>query len=197
MELDAGVFVEGGVVGEEAVGGLEGAAGLLRVALVQRGVAGRQQVLGMLGPLELAHRPRCADSTAGQLPRSGGDLFLLELERAGPMLEAPLFAERDAPGNVLERQVELGRQQFELQRASPARADAANCRTARPGIALSPRDCGSSGMSRPCGPRHGQTPALVHEGKPKMGVLGQGDVEQALVAGLQIQARLGQHHALI
>ena len=39
VELHAGVLVEGGVVRRQAVGGLEGAAGLLRVAVLQRGIA--------------------------------------------------------------------------------------------------------------------------------------------------------------
>ena len=53
VQLHAGVLVEGGVVGGEAVGGLEGAAGLLRVALLQGAVGGGHEFLGFLGALAL------------------------------------------------------------------------------------------------------------------------------------------------
>ena len=110
VQLHPGIFVEGGVVRGQAVGRLEGAAGLLRIAFPQSAVAGRHQLLSLFRPFLLLSR--LISEISWQIDRGRGrnDFLLLQLQRTGPVFDAPFVAEGDAPGDVLEREVELGGQ---------------------------------------------------------------------------------------
>ena len=107
MQLHPGVLVEGVVVGAQAVGGLEGAAGLLGIAFLQGGVAQAQQLLGLPGLLLLE---------AGLVLQVGLERRRLEAGRLAcascscrvpPVRELPFLAQVDLPGDVLQGQIEL------------------------------------------------------------------------------------------
>ncbi len=196
VELDTGVFVEGGIVRGEAIGGLEGPAGLLRVALLEGIVAGGQEVFGLACAFELAGGFVLEIGLQVEGRARTQELFLLELERAGAIPDTPLVAEADAPGNVLQREIEPGGQQFEVQRAPGRRADArAVEKLDWNGLVAARLLFERDEQAR--GPAPGPNAAVVDEGKPEAGVLGQGDIEQALVARLEVQPDLGEHDGVV
>ena len=57
-----------------------------------------------------------------QRRRGGLGFLLLQLEGAGPLLDLPFVAQRNAPGDVFQGQIEFRREQFQIQHAGSRRA---------------------------------------------------------------------------
>ena len=202
MQLDAGVLVEGGVVGGEAEGGLKGAAGLLRVALFEGGVAGGHEIFGFFGALALLGGFVLEVGLEVHHRGVRHEFFALQLEGAGPILKLPFVAEGDAPSDVFEREIELGREQLQIERARTRGANAGaviefnrrdpTVRDAASGRAgLIERDEDAVLLAP------GPDAVLIDESEPEAGVLGQREVEEAFVAREDLQAHLGEHDSVV
>ena len=77
VQLHARVLVESVVALAQAVGGLERAARLLRIAVLEQSVADGEHFLGFLGFFALRTGFSFADSSANRRPAGGNDLFFL------------------------------------------------------------------------------------------------------------------------
>jgi hypothetical protein len=107
VELDACVLVKSIVVAGESVSGLEGASGLLGIALLEERIGILDELAG-LADLVLLQRRQLSD-VALRIEGMGSDeLFVTELESALRMADVPAAVEIQAPGYVLEGRSNLG-----------------------------------------------------------------------------------------
>ena len=194
VELDAGVFVEGGVVLGEAVGGLEGAAGGAGVAGFQGGVAEGEHLLGGAGFFVL---------TGGFVlevvveVHGGGDDGVragLEFEGAGGGQDLPVVIHVDVPGDVFEGKIEFGGEEGEVEVFLTAGADVAAV-VEFDGDGFAAMGGLFEGEEPLVGLEPGPDAVFIDEGEPEAGAGGEGEVEEAFVAGFHLEADLGEHDA--
>src|SRR4029453_7095348 len=127
---------------------------------------------------------------------SRNNSIALQLQRACPLLHAPLLAEMDIPRDILQREIELRREQLQVERvaagisglAAEEELDGQN--SAFAGLLLE-RDQDSVLVT----PR--PHAVLIYERKPETRILGQREMEQPLVTREKLEPGMSEHCTIV